>query len=156
MGTCEYKNLGALGHLCSGCGSSGVSEGRVPGRGCLPPQGTRSLPSPSLHRCLGAGSHVLPVIWSCLRSVRQASLSSPSRSIERLCVLAQAWNKSLLLSVFMGRKHESPGPLRAPGEWRGVLGDKLSLSLLGPTGCRLGHSVIAWVILLEVLLKWSP
>lgn len=53
MGTCEYKNLGALGHLCSGCGSSGVSEGRVPGRGCLPPQGTRSLPSPSPSQVLG-------------------------------------------------------------------------------------------------------
>ena len=72
----------------------------------------------------GAGCHVLP------------ASPHPPGAQGGLCVLAQGWNKSLwCLQVSWGGSVSHWGLYELQVNGRGVLGDKLSLSLLGPTGC---------------------
>ena len=46
--------------------------------------------------------------------------SVPQAGAQRTLSAAGGWNEPLWCLGFMGRKRESPGPLQAPGEWRGV------------------------------------
>lgn len=104
---------------------------------CL--QGPQSPESSSFLPPLSLGIEVggagLPVTVSCQLS---AFLPGPFwRTGRTLCAGSRLEQVPSATVGFTKRKRESPGPLQAPGKWKGCVGGALP-SLLGPMGCGRG------------------